>query len=1303
MKKIYLSIATLFLAVFGFIANAQDTTPPTVICQDISVYLDSIGNASITATDIDNGSYDNVGIDTMYLNQYDFDCEDVASPIHITLYAVDLAGNIDSCVALATLLDTIPPDVSSTCNDTTIYLYENGYYYNSLDNFLNIHLPVDNCHGIIIGSTWAAPTVRTPPPIPGISFDCDDIGVNEVIIYSSDGFYNTSSCSMNVTVLDTHQLLVTCRPPITRYLDGNGYVDLTLTDVSSGASCSADSLAINQTHFTCADVGIHPIIVTAFDLISNTSTCTTQVTILDTFSLSTSCHDHTVFLDANGEAILTPGDILVGSPCGLSVAEVDQELFTCADVGTNTVTLTYTDTTGHSGSCSATVTVVDGLGPTLECRDDTIYIEDFPIGIDPGELLIDADDACGLHSLTENGQPLGGTPNPPQPTFFFCDDVGEFDFVYVATDFNGNTNTCYSTLTILDTTPPELVCLDSVLYRPDFIYSPYDLVDASDGCLVGGVSVQETILGIAEPQSVPPPIWKEYFLCEDVGVHEYFLTVQDGSGNTASCISTVTVLDTLPVVAACTQSYVYLDSTGVGTADAEDLIDYTTGCAYASAELDTSFFTCADVGAYPVTLTITDTMGNLSSCTTVVNVRDYIAPVVECRDTILYIDSFGYAFIQDADTLFDAFDACGIASFSYGIIAFGPPPEPEDPFAPDLSFNCPDIGTSEILLTVYDANGNSSTCTSTITILDTTPPEIVCHDTTLYLSGNNISYADAYIWNGNDLVDYNDNCGVTGYNMLGGWGGRSYVPPIPPPPDIVMSCVDVGEINEVLYTVNDASGNTSSCVSVVTVIDTLPPIIYLPSDITVCSENINGAIVTYNYPTYVDACGTDSLWQLTGLPSGGLYPMGVTTNTFQARDVNGNVTTRSFTVTVIEGTPANANFSISGNNCPDSEFEFTSVATDTSYGYSWDFGDGNNANGMTTLHSYASTDSYDVTLNVENSLGCMSSFTQTVSLLLQPSLNMNITDATCHGLSNGMLMVSATGNPSFSYSLDGNPLTSIGTFIGLEAGPHSIEVTDVNGCTNENNFTINAPQAISLDSILTSGVDCESDLDGSITVEATGGIAPYMYSIDNGSNHVSGTFNYLSGGAHQVTVTDANGCSYTETVMVNSNTPLPVADFDFTLNGLSFGFDNTSTGADSYHWDFGDGSTSSQAEPNHSYNANGAYHVTLIVSNDCGSDTISHWVNMIGIGIEDIDSDLFIDISPNPNDGSFTLQLEAADVFNSLELRIWSIEGKLIDIERLNASGSNYKGSLNYSLASGVYTLELIVDDTSYHKRLVVK
>ena len=86
--------------------TVNDTEVPTVICNDITVQLDAMGTATITAADINDGSTDNCGIDTIEININTFDCSNLGNNT-VTLLVTDVHGNSSSCDAIVTVEDPI--------------------------------------------------------------------------------------------------------------------------------------------------------------------------------------------------------------------------------------------------------------------------------------------------------------------------------------------------------------------------------------------------------------------------------------------------------------------------------------------------------------------------------------------------------------------------------------------------------------------------------------------------------------------------------------------------------------------------------------------------------------------------------------------------------------------------------------------------------------------------------------------------------------------------------------------------------------------------------------------------------------------------------------------------------------------------------------------------------------------------------------------------------------------------------------------------------------------------------------------
>ncbi|MCH2044946.1 MAG: SprB repeat-containing protein, partial [Saprospiraceae bacterium] len=143
-------------------------------------------------------------------------------------------------------------------------------------------------------------------------------------------------------------------------------------------------------------------------------------------------------------------------------------------------------------------------------------------------------------------------------------------------------------------------------------------------------------------------------------------------------------------------------------------------------------------------------------------------------------------------------------------------------------------------------------------------------------------------------------------------------------------------------------------------------------------------------------------------------------------------------------------------------------------------------------------------------------------------------DVSCNGDATGSATATATGGTApYTFLWDanaGNQTTATAT--GLVASIYSVTVTDANGLTATTSVTINEPtSAVAVTAAVTSNyngqdISCQGAVDGQITAAATGGIAPYTYSIDGGvTMQTSNVFSFLGAGTYQLMVMDVNACT----------------------------------------------------------------------------------------------------------------------------------------------------------------------------------
>ena len=145
------------------------------------------------------------------------------------------------------------------------------------------------------------------------------------------------------------------------------------------------------------------------------------------------------------------------------------------------------------------------------------------------------------------------------------------------------------------------------------------------------------------------------------------------------------------------------------------------------------------------------------------------------------------------------------------------------------------------------------------------------------------------------------------------------------------------------------------------------------------------------------------------------------------------------------------------------------------------------------------------------------------------------TNVTCNGGSNGVITISSAtgGTAAYTYSKDGTNYQAGTTFSSLTAGSYTIYAKDSYGEVGSKSVTVTQPTVVSFTSTPTNPT-CNSSSDGSITISgASGGVAPYTYSID-GTNYQSGTtFSGLTNGTYTTYAKDASGCVRTNTTGLN--------------------------------------------------------------------------------------------------------------------------------------------------------------------------
>ncbi len=169
---------------------------------------------------------------------------------------------------------------------------------------------------------------------------------------------------------------------------------------------------------------------------------------------------------------------------------------------------------------------------------------------------------------------------------------------------------------------------------------------------------------------------------------------------------------------------------------------------------------------------------------------------------------------------------------------------------------------------------------------------------------------------------------------------------------------------------------------------------------------------------------------------------------------------------------------------------------------------------------------------------------------------------------------------------------------------------------------------------------------------------------------------------------DFGGDTTTQTVTVLS---LPVANFTTAAQELSVTFTNTSANASSYLWNFGDGFTSTEANPVHTYTTPGTYTVTLSASNTCRTVNKTQSFSFTS-GVHELTDEIGITLLPNPTAGDFQVAVQSR-IAADLHLRLLDAQGRLI--KRMDLAikpGATIVPFVQLQLAKGVYKLTIQSD-----------
>ena len=732
---------------------------------------------------------------------------------------------------------------------------------------------------------------------------------------ATDDAGNSSSATQTITVEDTTAPEFTSVPADYTVECSD---EMPMDDATASDNCSDVSITVESETIAGDAAGNYTIVrtFTATDACGNSTSASQTITVEDTTAPELSIPaDYTA--ECSDELILD--DATATDNCGEVTIEVSSETTAGDCDGSYTVTRTFTatDDAGNSSSATQTITVEDTTAPeftsvpadyTVECSDE-MPMDD-----------ASASDNCSDVSITVESETIAG------------DAAGNYTIVrtFTATDACGNSTSASQTITVEDTTAPELsIPADYTAECSDELI--LDDATATDNC--GEVTIEvssETTAGD----------------CDGSYTVTRTFTATDDAGNSSSATQTITVEDTTAPVLNIPADYT-AECTETLTLDDATASDNCSEVTITVSE-ETLAGDCANGYVLVRTFTATDACGNSSSAAQTITVVDTTGPELflppsyeaDCGDDLVLLDALasdacGLALVTVEETYdytcdnsyvltrtFTAVDACFNETVGVQTITVTDTTAPEFTSVPaDFSAECSedlalDMATAtdncgEVTVTVdtdtldggcantytlirtftaTDACGNSTEATQTIEISDTTAPEFTFVPEDQLIECNislSVTMATAV-----------DNCGDVTVTM-----------------DEVLDQGDCGGAYVITrtFTATDACGNSTTAVQTITQQDTTAPTLEIAEDVTVeCDEALPAPSHTAD-----DACGAVTVDVTEEIVEGDCPQEMTVIRTYTATDDCGNSTSAVQTINVVDTTAP--------------EFTFTPDATSVIY------------------------------------------------------------------------------------------------------------------------------------------------------------------------------------------------------------------------------------------------------------------------------------------------------------------------------------------------------------------------------------
>jgi len=500
---------------------------------------------------------------------------------------------------------------------------------------------------------------------------------------------DVNGCDRLVSIKATYQLDLT--PPTvvckstTAELNASGTATINPVQVflSGTDNCGVVSPAsVAPSSFQCANIGVNTVTLTVNDGNGNNASCQATVNVVDKMGPALICKPFTANLNAAGTVSITPANVFQSGTdnCGaVNLQSLSPNTFTCANLGNQLVTLTANDGHGNTGTCQATVTIVDKVVPTMLCKSATITLNAAgQASLTVAQVNNGSYDNCGIVTMGIN------------KTTFDCSNIGANNVTLGGADQSSNKGTCVAVVTVVDPIKPIALCKNATVNL------------GTDGNL--NLSGQAVNNGSSDNCSLSLSVTPSTFNCGNIGLNTVTLKATDNGGNTATCTAKVTIKDATAPLALCKNTTIFLNDVGQATLTVAQVNNGSSdACGISSMTLSKTVFNCSDIpgSSQTIQLTLKDLSNNIATCNAVVTIKDNIVPTAVCANTSIKLGPNGTATVYSSNLALDSYDNCSV--WSYAPIA--------------KVYTTANLGNNNLTITVKDWSANGSTCVSVVQVL----------------------------------------------------------------------------------------------------------------------------------------------------------------------------------------------------------------------------------------------------------------------------------------------------------------------------------------------------------------------------------------------------------------------------------------------------------------------------------------------------------------------------------------------------------------------------------------------------------